>query len=1083
MRVKKYVSLPVVIALCSIGFSASSALAATKAGKSVEEAEKAPAQFQVAVDSLEMDARADVKRDEAIAKLRKILPKVRGPQKAELLFRLAEKFWAKSRYQYLRAMQDLDEALDAWDDAGRKGREPKLETFAAYDQSELYKREALKLYDNILAKYPRYSRKDEVYYNLGSSLYDAGSKRQGIAMFWKLIKQFPRSPFAPDAWLQLGEHFFNSGAGKLNQAIKAYRAAAKTKKPRIFSFALYKLAWCDFNLGEYEKSLRKFRKVISYAKKQEARSDVSKGELGKRDRIQLMEEALADMVRAYSHLDAVDDAFEYYREEVGEEPAYAYLHRLSKLYNKEGKYDVEIKAYEKLNSLYPYAASAPENQTAIMNAYSNLGKNDRVRREVRRLIDLYSPNGTWAQKNAGNEAVLAKAFEVVETQLSGIVTEQHRAAQQTKLVETYKLARDIYKEYLEKFTDTANSKKFRFYYAEILFELKQFEEAAVQYDMVASIEGEYRKPASYTSVLAWEKVASGVKETLGKRITERKGVKSKGKLKELEKLKKLRKGQSYEPTELTEVEMKLATACDRFVEVAPKDKEVVKLKFKSARLYYIHNQFDKAAERFGEIIDRWPEDSLGRLAAELIVESFNVRSDWTQLNTWSRKFQANKRLMGDRTFRKKIGEFVEGASFNEILYVFEPKEGPKEIADRYVGFAKEFPKSKYVLVGLFNAVINYDKANVLERSIDEAERILADYKDFKFKKEDIEKSKREGAKLPDPKDIREKTLFLTASFYERLAEFDTSARLYEQYVREFKKGPKRSDAIFNAAVFRDGLGEFDEAIKNFKQYIKENPTKDDVPLLEWKIGLILERKKDHRAVEKHFAYYGRKYGKLNQERKLCANYKVVQSWIKQGKEREVARGYADLIKGYAALKSDEDKQKPCALDAVAEASFVTLDKEYKSYEAISLKVKTRDFDKNFKKKLSMIDSLTAKYTGVLAIGQGNFGIASLYRIGKMYQHLAKSLYELPCPRKLDDDQCGIYQSLLQEKAFPLDDKALEAFDKALLKAYELGLYNEWLTLTQEALVNYEPGRFPAVRTYDLIASEMVSEVPQLMEAN
>ena len=1056
--------------------------APAKAEEEVEP-EKAPAQFRLvpSASAMGMDTRADIKRDEAIEKLKKILPKVQGAQKAELIFRLAEKYWSKSRYQYLRAMEEWDKNLAEWDNAGRKTREPKLEASPAYGQSELYKREALKLYSKILKKYPKYQRKDEVFYNLGSSLYDSGSKRQGIRMFWKLIKEFPKSSFTPDAWLQLGEHFFNSGSGKLNQAIKAYRAAARTKKPRIFSFALYKLAWCDFNLGEYAKALKKFRMVVEYAKKQQVNQDVSKGGLGERDRIQLMEESLSDMVRSYSHLDAVDDAFEYYQEEVGVDNAYKYLHRLSKLYKKEGKYEVEIKSYEKLNGMYPFNASAPQNQTAIMNAYSNLGKNDQVRREVRRLIDLYSPNGPWAQKNVGNDAVLAKAFEVVENELSGIVTEQHRAAQQTKLVETYKLARDIYKEYLDKFTDTENSYKFRFYYAEILYELKQFDEAALEYDRIAKAEGEYRKPAAYTAVLAWEKVASGVKETLGKRINERRGH-SKGKLKELEKLKKLKKGQSYDPTELTDAEGKLAAACDRFVEVAPDDKEVVKLKFKSARLYYIHNQFDLAAERFGEIIDRWPEDSLGRLAAELIVESFNVRSDWAQLNSWSRKFRDNKRLMADSSFRTKIDEFVEGASFNEILYVFEPKVGTTEIADLYAGFAKEFPHSKYVLVGLFNAVINYDKANLLERAIASADLILNDYKKFKLKKSDVEKSKREGSALPDPVVIREKTLFLSASFRERLAEFDKSAALYEQYVKEFKKGPKRADAIFNSGVFRDGLGHYDQAIANFKLYIKENSKKEDVPLIDWRIGSILERKKDYRGSYSHFSNYARTWGRLDAERKLCAEYKMTQSLLKQGKERDAKRLYSGLVKSYQALGA-EDKTKICALDAVAKAAFELIEDDYLAFEAISLSISGPDLVKNFTRKAEMLSGLETSYTSVLAIGQGDFGIASLYRIGKMYQHLSSALVESPCPRNLTEDQCGMYQAALQEKAFPLDDKAIEAFDKALAKAYELGLYNEWLMKTQDALVSYEPGRFPTIRDYELIASEINSEAPQLMEAN
>src|SRR6266545_1419555 len=51
---------------------------------------KAPAQFGWSgrTESVDMDSRADAKRDEAIAKLKRIMPTVgEGPQRAELIFR------------------------------------------------------------------------------------------------------------------------------------------------------------------------------------------------------------------------------------------------------------------------------------------------------------------------------------------------------------------------------------------------------------------------------------------------------------------------------------------------------------------------------------------------------------------------------------------------------------------------------------------------------------------------------------------------------------------------------------------------------------------------------------------------------------------------------------------------------------------------------------------------------------------------------------------------------------------------------------------------------------------------------------
>lgn len=1052
---------------------------------------QAPAKFSWTVRSERdaMDERADKKRDEAILKLKKILPSIQaGPQKAELIFRLSEMYWSKSKFKHLQAMQIWDKQLEQWHESGAKGEQPKLEAIAEADESGLYKRQALKLYEEILGEYPTYHRKDEVLYNLGSSLYEAGNKTEGVKRYWELIKQYPNSDYAADAWLELGEHFFNNN--KLTQAITAYTKAAETKKPRIYSFALYKLAWCDYNLGEYADALDKFRQVVSYAKSRQSED----GEFQARDRVQLTEEALNDMVRAYSHLDAVEDAFEYYVREVGEEKSYTYLAKLAAKYHDEGKYSIEVKAYRELNKRWPYHPSAPVNQTAIMEAFAMLGRNDQVREEVRKLIDLYSPGGTWAQRNADRPKVLTQAFEVVEDKLAGLVTEQHRAAQETKLAETYYLARDIYKEYLSKFPDSRNAYDFRFFYAEILYELKDFEEAAPQYDMVveANPEGKFTRPAAYSAILTWEKVAAGVKETVGKKITEGKSGKSRGDLRQLEKLRSLEKGKSYEETNLKPAEQKLADACDRFAKVAPNDEEVTKVIFKAGQLYYIHNKFEEAAERFGVVIAKWPKDDLARRSAGLVLQSFNVREDWSNLNKWARTFRGNKPLMGDRSFAETVDELVEGASFNEIHHVFEPKKTALEIADLYRGFVKEFPKSKFAMVALYNAVVNYDKSNLLEKSIETAKLVLEGYKSFKISDKDLEESKREGAALPTPESIREKILFLQASFYERLAQFDISANLYEQFAQEFPKGERRADALFNAALFREGLGEHDQAIKNFRTYIKDYPNKPDVPQLMWRVGLILEKKGDHTAVEKHFSDIHR-YFKDNPAQRLCADYKVIGAVEKQAKtegikpkdkadlEKRAFESYKEILTAYKELP-EADRVRDCALLAAANASFVMLEPEFQNYVNIPLTgVSERQMTKNLIDKLGLVESLQQAYTQVLQLGQGDYGIAALYRIGAVYQHLAQEIFATPCPRRLTEDQCMIYQAALQEKAFPLEEKAIEAYDKAMSKAYELGLYNDWLAKAQEAMKTYEPNRFPAVHEYELIASEVSSEPPAPVE--
>ena len=257
-------------------------------------AEKKPARYDrsASIDQSDMNARADASRDETIMKLKRLIPSIsNGPQRAELMFRLSEMYWKKANFKRLQAMGTWEERLEEFHAEGGKGKEPTLEAIPTYSEFRTAESDALGLYKKILKAYPKYQRNDEVLYNLGSSMYHAGNKKAGVRNYRRLIKDFPKSSFVADAWLELGEHYWE--ANNLKEAITAYTNAAKSDKPQIHNFAIYKLAWCDFNLGEYKRSVERFQEVVSIANSSKTQAKVSS-----RDRIQLMEEALVDLTRS-----------------------------------------------------------------------------------------------------------------------------------------------------------------------------------------------------------------------------------------------------------------------------------------------------------------------------------------------------------------------------------------------------------------------------------------------------------------------------------------------------------------------------------------------------------------------------------------------------------------------------------------------------------------------------------------------------------------------------------------------------------------------------------------------------------------
>ncbi len=463
---------------------------------------------------------AAVKRDEAIRELKKLIHTAPPELRAEMIFRLAELFWEKSRYLHAMEMERYEAQHRAR--AHRRADEEAIDLAEATKASELVKVDALKLYRRVLEEDPKYARNDEVLFYLAHNEYQAGNRDAAVEHYTRLTRDFPKSRLIPDVYLQLGEHHFNHN--ELEPARVAYQRALETRADRVFNYALYKLAWCDYNARDYTAGLDKLKQVIARA------SEAASG-----NAIQLKAEAVRDLARFFSFVNEVGGALKTFERVAKRERVHSLGRSLAGFYREQGKWKLEIEVSKRLLRSHPNHEKAPRLQADIVEAYSKLLDNQKVRQEVERLVDTYAPGTPWYKRQKGRgkagEAALAARYALTESRLRDLVTEYHRFAQERKNVSAYRLARDIYQRYLKAFPDAEASQSMRFFYAEVLWALKEWKAAAEQYTEVAQRDlegkkaGKYTRRAAYDAILAWEKiVVEGPRGQLGrkKKVKERK---------------------------------------------------------------------------------------------------------------------------------------------------------------------------------------------------------------------------------------------------------------------------------------------------------------------------------------------------------------------------------------------------------------------------------------------------------------------------------------------------------------------------------------------------------------------------------
>jgi hypothetical protein len=99
---------------------------------------------------------------------------------------------------------------------------------------------------------------------------------------------------------------------------------------------------------------------------------------------------------------------------------------------------------------------------------------------------------------------------------------------------------------------------------------------------------------------------------------------------------------------------------------------------------------------------------------------------------------------------------------------------------------------------------------------------------------------------------------------------------------------------------------------------------------------------------------------------------------------------------------------------------------------------------------------------VIGIGSPKWSEAAFDRIGEAYRNFNKGLLDAPTPRGLDPEQQELYRSTLESQALPLEDKATEAFAKAVGVAQKSAVYSEWLLRAQDFLREYRPDAYGEV---------------------
>ncbi|MBL8914482.1 MAG: tetratricopeptide repeat protein, partial [Archangium sp.] len=335
----------------------------------------------------------------------------------------------------------------------------------------------------LMDRFPRYERMDEVLASMGNALLDLDDDARAVVAFKRLVEKYPTSSRASEAWFHLGENYFAKSNGRsdwLKRARAAYVEAQKASAEPLRSDAKFKEAFCAFNLQDFTAALLGFEDV--------ARSGQPRAKEARSAYVLVFVRSGGQPAVARAALTRITNTVDERR---------ALEQQLASRYHEDGFDRAAAVVWQALITERPEAPEAFAYQTSIIDAVMRMGNKELTTQQVRKLVQLSSSLPASVDRS-GAEELLAK-----------LATTWHTECRKTKEEGCLRFPSAVYDSYLTIFPNTARAYELHFFFAELLFETNEFARAANEYRAVVDRDAACKTTGACSVGKFFEKAALG----------------------------------------------------------------------------------------------------------------------------------------------------------------------------------------------------------------------------------------------------------------------------------------------------------------------------------------------------------------------------------------------------------------------------------------------------------------------------------------------------------------------------------------------------------------------------------------------
>jgi len=869
----------------------------------------------------------------------------------------------KTHYaEALRRVADLELEISEFNNALEKDDSAGLEIMGS----------SIEHYKTYLKTYPGHEANDLILYQLAKAYSMLGDIENSKLVLDEIVRDYPESRYMDEVQFRRAEIFFvdqdyDSAEASYKAVVDGYRGST------LYEKAVYKLGWAQFKLSKYDESIRTYIGLLD-TKQQENKITVH----GVVDDVKKSEkEFIEDVLRVVSLSLSYQGGYQAIGGVLqgGQRRNYEPLiyKSLAELYIRKQRYRDAADVYMAYTHKYPLSVLSPDFHENALQAYIDGGIKEKILDTKIQYVEKYGvATAFW---NAHSRTVRNRLQPKLVTHITELAQHYHAIARSSKKIKDFNVAAQWYRLFLSSFPLHEKAAYMNFLLAESLFDAREYQQAAIEYEKTAyryaphdkSAEAGYAVLVTYNEILASAKSQKNV-------------------------------------VSLTQLNSLLLNSSIQFSNAFPDDENAPAVITKTAESLYAIKKYEMAIDFSSRIIDSQKPVKKIHLKTCLIVNA-HANFELSSYSAAEKSYQAAISLLAssskaDLDLRRKLTEKMAASVYKQAEQ-FKQQNNLQLAVFHFLRVASISPVSEIRATADFDAATILMKSNDWQGSIKVLEgftKVFPGHKEYGF-------------------DVRTKLAYS----YKQVGDFNKAAVEMIALSKLAVDKSEKAGLVWEAADSYEKANNKTRAVDIYKLYISDYPQ--------------------------------------NFEQVMESHERIVQYYQQLGQTGNETVWLSKLIsaetKG-ASRRTDRTRY------LAAKASYKLAQGEIKRFKDVAMLVPLKKSLKAKKKHMkSAVDSLKK----VLAYKVADFTTAATYQLADIYSHLAISLMGSERPRGLSGDELEIYDILLEEQAYPFEEKAID-IHASNIKRTRQGVYDEWIEKSIAQLAKIQPVRFAKKETIE-----------------